>query len=117
MRIKIDNEKKIISFNNKEIKIQPLYFRKYNDKEKLNRAIKRQLMFTQKKNKEEAEKHFFNALQLFYSNSFKDISLENIEIIDWLEETYVPRMTTYNPTIDYETKILKRQEDLGFYDL
>lgn len=117
MRVKIDDKKGIISFNNKEIKIQPIYFKKYDDKEKLNKDIYRQLKFTQKKDKKQAEKHFFNALQLFYSNSFKDISLENIEIIDWLEETYVPRLVTYNPTIDYEDKILKRQEDLGFYDL
>ena len=97
--------------------MQPIYFRKYSDKEKLNKDIKRQLMFTQKKNKEASEKHFFNALQLFYSNELKDINAENIEIINWLEPTYVPKMTVYSPTIDYESKILKRQEDLGFYDI
>ena len=117
MKVKINHEKGIISFNNKEVKIQPIYFRKYENKEKLNKDIKRQLMFTQKKNKEASEKHYFNALQLFYSNSIKDISIENIEIINWLEPTYVPKMTTYNQIIDYESKILKRQEDLGFYDI
>ena len=117
MKVKINYEKKIISFNNKEVKIQPLYFREYNDKEKLNKDIKRQLRFTQKKDKKEAEKHYFNALQLFYSNSLKDINAENIEIINWLEPTYIPKMTTYSPKVDYETKILKRQEDLGFYDI
>ena len=117
MKVKINHEKGIISFNNKEVKIQPIYFRKYENKEKLNKDIKRQLMFTQKKNKEASEKHFFNALQLFYSNSLKDISIENIKIINWLEPTYVPKMSTYSPKVDYETKILKRQEDLGFYDI
>lgn len=117
MKVKINHGKKIISFNNKEIKMQPIYFRKYENKEKLNKDIKRQLMFTQKKNKKESEKHYFNALQLFYSNELKDIDVENIKIINWLEPTYVPRITTYNPTIDYESKILKRQEDLGFYDI
>ena len=117
MKVKINSKKRIISFNNKEVKIQPIYFRRYEDKEKLNKDIKRQLMFTQKKNKEASEKQFFNALQLFYSNSLKDISIENIEIINWLEPTYVPKITTYDATIDYESKILKRQEDLGFYDI
>ena len=117
MKVKINNEKKIISFNNKEVKMQPIYFKKYDDKEKLNKDIRRQLKFTQKKNKEEAEKHFFNALQLFYSNKISDINAENLEIINWLEPTYVPKMTTYSPTVDYETKILNRQENLGFYDI
>lgn len=117
MKVKINHEKGIISFNNKEVKMQPLYFRKYENKEKLNKDIKRQLMFTQKKNKEMSEKHYFNALQLFYSNELKDISIENIKLINWLETTYIPKMTSYNQIIDYESKILKRQEDLGFYDI
>ena len=66
----------------------------------------------------EAEKHFFNALQIFYSNKIGNISNENLEIINWLTPTYVPKMTSYDTSkIDYETLILKRQEKNGLYDL
>ena len=117
--IKINKEKGTISFNNKEVKLQKIYFKKYTDVNKLNKDLARQLRFTQKKDKEEAEKHFFNALQIMYANKLGDINDENLKIINWLTTTYVPKMTSYDTSnkIDYETLILKRQEKNGLYDL
>lgn len=119
MKVKINKEKGTISFNNKEVKLQKIYFKEYTDINKLNKDLARQLRFTQKKDKKEAEKHFFNALQIFYSNKIGNISNENLEIINWLTPTYVPKMTSYDTSnkIDYETLILKRQEQQGLYDL
>ena len=119
MKVKVNREKGIISFNNKEVKLQEIYYKKYTDIEKLNKDISRQLKFTQKKDKKQAEKHYFNALQIFYANKLGDISSENLKIILWLKPTYVPKMTSYDTSnkIDYETLILKRQEKQGLYDL
>ena len=118
MKVKINKEKGIISFNNKEVKLQMIYYREYTDINKLNKDLARQLRFTQKKDKKEAEKHFFNALQIMYANKIGDINNENLKIINWLTPTYVPRISydTSNK-IDYETLILKRQEKNGLYDL
>ena len=119
MKVKINKEKGIISFNNKEVKLQMIYFKEYTDINKLNKDLARQLRFTQKKDKKEAEKHFFNALQIMYANKLGDINDENLKIINWLTPTYVPKMTSYDTSnkIDYETLILKRQEKNGLYDL
>ena len=96
-----------------------IYYREYTDVNKLNKDLARQLRFTQKKDKKEAEKHFFNALQIMYANKIGDINDENLKIINWLTPTYVPKMTSYDTSnkIDYETLILKRQEKNGLYDL
>lgn len=118
MKVKINKEKGIISFNNVEVKMQGIYFKKYDDKEKLNRDLKRQLRLTSKKDREQGRKHYFNALQIYYANEFNDIDIENLKIINWLESTFIPKMTNYNTDkVDYETLILKRQEQQGFYDL
>lgn len=119
MKVKINKEKGIISFNGKEVKLQNIYYREYTDVEKLNKDLARQLRFTQKKDKKEAEKYFFNALQIMYANKIGNINDENLKIINWLTPTYVPKMTSYNTSnkIDYETLILKRQEQQGLYDL
>ena len=119
MKVKVNREKGIISFNNKEVKLQEIYYKEYTDIEKLNKDLYRQLKFTQKKDKKQAEKHFFNALQIMYANKIGDINDENLKIINWLTPTYVPKMTSYNTSnkIDYETLILKRQEQQGLYDL
>ena len=37
MKVKINKEKGTISFNNKEVKLQKIYYRKYTDINKLNK--------------------------------------------------------------------------------
>ena len=117
MKVKIDKINGIISFNNVEVKIQKIYFKKYDDVERLNKDLSKQLNFTRKSDEEKAKKHYYNALQIFYANDISMISNENLIAINHLENRFIPKMTNYNPTVDYETKILNKQEKEGLYDL
>ena len=42
MKVKINKEKGIISFNNKEIKLQKIYFKEYTDINKLSKGKEQQ---------------------------------------------------------------------------
>ena len=58
MKVKINKEKGTISFNNKEVKLQMIYYREYTDVNKLNKDLARQLRFTQKKDKKKLKNIF-----------------------------------------------------------
>ena len=118
MRVKVNETKGTITFNHMEVKLQKLYYKHIEDDVKLNKMIETQLRYTQKKDFEKARQHFCNCLMLMYANGVARVDLENLKKINWITDTYIPTIKTYDDDrVDYETLILRRQEELGMYDI